>query len=353
MRNLFLILLLCQASLLKAQNDSNKKWHFSGYGEFYYSYDFAEPATHEKEHFIYNHKRHNEFNANLIFAKAQFNDNKIRANLSLMVGNYAQYNLSKEPTWAQFMNEANVGFKLSKNNRIWLDMGIMPSHIGFESAISADCWTLTRSILAENSPYYESGLKLSYYTQKEDLSISFLLLNGWQKIAKPNFIQRPSFGMQINYKANEMLTLNYSNFLGTDQPDSLNALRTFHNFYAQFEGKRKFGMIAGFDLGTDKCKPSDYGVWFAPVLIFRYTLSKKCTIAARGEYYEDKDQIIINTNTANGFRVSGLSANYDFRINQKIQWRIEGKVYNSKDKFFNGQTEHKNYSLTTNITVRF
>jgi hypothetical protein len=36
----------------------------------------------------------------------------------------------------------------------------MPSHIGFESVISADCWTLTRSLLAENSPYYETGMRL-------------------------------------------------------------------------------------------------------------------------------------------------------------------------------------------------
>ncbi|MBK8628485.1 MAG: outer membrane beta-barrel protein [Saprospiraceae bacterium] len=28
-----------------------------------------------------------------------------------------------------------------------MDAGIFPSHIGFESAISADNWTLTRSLL--------------------------------------------------------------------------------------------------------------------------------------------------------------------------------------------------------------
>jgi hypothetical protein len=82
-----------------------------------------------------------------------------------MIGNYAQYNLLTEPTWAQFIYEANVGFKISRKQNVWLDAGIMPSHIGFESAVSADCWTLTRSILAENSPYYETGVKISYTNQ--------------------------------------------------------------------------------------------------------------------------------------------------------------------------------------------
>jgi hypothetical protein len=338
---------------VSAQNDSSKKWTFSAYGELYYSYDFAQPSTHEKEDFIYNHKRHNEINANLILVKAQYNDNSTRANLALMAGNYAQYNLSKEPTWAQHINEANIGLKLSKKNNLWLDAGILPSHLGFESAISADCWTLTRSVLAENSPYYETGLRLQYINKNEKLNLSFLLLNGWQKIQKPNYFQTPSVGLQLNYKITDELMLNYSNFAGTDKADSLNALRTFHNFYAQYEGKRKFGFIAGFDIGTDKYNTHDYGIWFSPVLIARYTLNKKSSITLRGEYYNDKHQIIISTHTPQGFQVSGLSANYDYRLNSKIQWRIEGKIYDSKDKIFNQQKENQNFSLTTNVTVRF
>lgn len=62
----------------------------------------------------------------------------------------------------------------------------MPSHLGFESAVGIDCWNLTRSILAENSPYYETGIKLNYTNKKQDLYIAFHLLNGWQKIAITN-----------------------------------------------------------------------------------------------------------------------------------------------------------------------
>lgn len=77
-----------------SQSDSLKKWKFSGYGELYYSYDFSEPANHEKSNFIYNHKRHNELNANLLLAKANYSEEKIRANFGVMFGNYPQYNLS-------------------------------------------------------------------------------------------------------------------------------------------------------------------------------------------------------------------------------------------------------------------
>ena len=37
----------------------------SGYGEVYYSFDFARLANGERPDFLYNHKRHQEFNASV------------------------------------------------------------------------------------------------------------------------------------------------------------------------------------------------------------------------------------------------------------------------------------------------
>ncbi len=345
--SLFLLLIALKTF---SQNDTLKKLNFSAYGELYYSYDFSNPQNHEKSNFLYNHKRHNELNANLILLKANYLDKNYRANLGLMAGNYAQYNLSSEPTWAQFIYEANIGVKLSQKQNIWLDAGIMPSHIGFESAVSADCWTLTRSLLAENSPYYETGIKLSYTSKNEKLNLSVLYLNGWQKISKPNYIQKPSFGTQINYKLSKKLLLNYSTFFGADKPDSINAIRQFHNFYLQYEPTNKFGIIAGFDIGRDKFNPTTYGTWYSPVLIIKQSINEKTRIAIRGEYYSDPKQIIITTGTTNGFQTFGFSSNLDYDLNDKIKCRIEGKMFQSKDKIF--VNEINNYSITTNMTIK-
>jgi Putative beta-barrel porin-2, OmpL-like. bbp2 len=345
-----LLLLTFISKLVFAQTDTLKKIILSGYGELYYSYDFSKPPNHEKPDFIFNHKRHNEINTNLILFKAQYNEKDVRVNIGLMAGNYAQYNLSAEPTWAQFIYEANIGLRLSKKNNIWLDAGIMPSHIGFESAISADCWTLTRSLLAENSPYYETGLKLTYVNKSGKLLLSTMFLNGWQRIQKRNNIQKPSFGVQITYRPTEKITLNYSNFIGTDKPDSVNSLRHFHNIYLQFEPTNKFGIIAGFDLGGDKRNLSNYGIWYSPVIIIRQSITNKIRIALRTEYYNDPTQVIIATNTNNGFQTFGVSTNLDYDLNEKLKFRIEGKMYHSKDNIFSGN--NNNYTLTTNLAIR-
>jgi hypothetical protein len=344
-------LLVFVNKLLFAQTDSAKKLIFSGYAEFYYSYDFSKPQNHEKQNFLYNHKRHNELNANLIIAKANYTDKNTRGNLALMVGNYAQYNLSAEPPWAQLINEANVGVKLSKQKSIWLDVGILPSHIGFESAISADCYTLTRSLLAENSPYFETGAKLSYSNKNEKLNLAFLILNGWQRIQKPNYVQTPSFGMQVNYKLSENTVINYSNFIGTDKPDSVNALKTYHNFYCLLQTSKKVNIIAGIDIGSDKNTLNDYGIWFSSVLIIKYKVSDKTNVAFRSEYFDDEKQLVINTNTVNSFKTLALSSNVDYQINSKVQCRFEGKYYKSKDGIFSDGSNN-NLSLTTNLTIK-
>ncbi len=350
MRYQLVLTLLLSVIICHAQTDDQKSLVFSGYAELYYSYDFSNPANHEKPSYIYNFKRHNEINLNLAYAKATYNKDNLRGNLAMMFGNYAQYNLSAEPTWAKFIFEANVGLKLSKKQNLWLDAGIMPSHIGFESAVGADCWTLTRSILAENSPYFESGIKLAYTSNDEKLTAAFYLLNGWQRISKPDGIQNPSVGLQINYKPNSQLTLNYSNFIGSDKPDSLNAIRVFHNVFAIFEPNSKLGFTFGFDLGSDKYNSSDYGIWYSPVFIARYSINDKNKIAGRVEYYNDKNQIIINTNTVNGFQTFGASLNHDFYIKPNMIWRNEIKMYQSKDTIFNSQ--RNNLALTTSLSLK-
>lgn len=335
-----------------AQTDTTKKLTYAAYAELYYSYDFSNPSTNEKANFLYNHKRHNQLNANLLLVKANYLNNKYRANIGLMAGNYAQYNLNSEPIWAQFIYEANIGIKLSNKKNIWLDAGIMPSHIGFEGAISADCWSLTRSLLAENSPYYETGLKISYTSTNEKLFLSALLLNGWQRIRLQDYVQQPSFGLQATFKPSSKFTYNYSNFIGAAKPDSLKSFRHFHNCYFQFEPTKKFGIIAGFDIGFEKILSNKFSNWYAPVLIVRQRASKKTTIALRAEYYGDKNEIVIITGTKNGFQTFGVSSNFDFDINSNLKWRIEGKIYNSSDKIFTNDTSNKNYSLTTNLTIK-
>jgi hypothetical protein len=320
----------------------------------YYSYDFSNPDQHEKPDYNYNYKKHNQLNVNLAFVKASYQSKGYRYNMALMKGTYATYNLSAEPKWLRTIFEANIGIKLSHKNDLWIDAGVMPSHIGFESAIGADCFNLTRSILAENSPYYETGIKLNYANKNQTLQFAVLLLNGWQKIAFSNWSGTPSIGLQFNYKPNTALTLNYSNFIGNTGLDSLGDFRLFHNLFAIYEASKKVSFIVGFDIGTQKIKDEESEFWYSPIFISKLKLNSKNSVAGRLEYYSDPGQVVIPTGTANGYNTIGASVNYDFQMTSKLLWRAEYKTYKSKDAIFKyEQPSRMNKSATLALVFRF
>lgn len=291
------------------------------------------------------------------FIKAAYANDKVRANLGLMTGSYTLTNLAAESGVLKNILEANIGVKISKTKNIWVDGGIFASHIGFESAIGIDCWNLTRSILADNSPYYESGVKVSYISDHEKWFISGLILNGWQRIQRVYGNNTPAFGHQLTFKANSKLTLNSSSFIGSDTSDSIRQMRYFHNFYSQYQLNEKLGLIGGFDIGAQqKSKGSNkYNTWFSPVVIVRYSPVEKISIAARAEFYSDSHQVIISTGSANGFQTFGFSFNLDYHITDKMTWRVEGRGFTSKDPIFklNEKDSNQNYFVTTALAFSF
>lgn len=343
-----------------SQTDSTKNpLTISGYVETYYSYDLGNPLDHNRPGFVYSHNRHNEVNLNLGFIKAAYATDKVRANLALMTGTYANANLAAEPGVLKNIFESNAGVKISKKKNLWVDAGIFASHIGFESAIGKDCWNLTRSILADNSPYYESGVKVSYTSDNEKWFVSGLILNGWQRIQRVNGNNTPAFGHQLIFKPNSKVTLNSSSFIGSDMPDSTRQMRYFHNFYSQFLFNSKLGLIAGFDIGAQQTTKggSDYHVWYSPVLIARYAPTEKLAFAARAEYYSDENGLIISTGTPNGFQTFGYSVNMDVRVTENVLWRLEARTFNSqRDNIFldrNQIASRNNYFVGTSLSVSF
>ncbi|PXY43255.1 porin [Flavobacterium hydrophilum] len=345
-------------SNLHAQSASKSPFTFSGYVDTYYSYDFVKPENHTRPNFFYSYNKSNEVNLNLGMAKVNYSKENIRGNFALMAGTYAEYNMSAEQGLLKNVYEANVGVKISKNHNLWVDAGIMPSHIGFESAIGKDCQTLTRSILAENSPYYETGVKIGYTSESGEWYLAGMYLNGWQRIEKVEGNQTPAFGTQVTYKPSDRVTLNWSTYVGNEQPDIDKKWRYFNNFYGQFKVTEKTNITAGFDIGSQQSAKNSnkYDTWFSPVLILQYKPVDKIQLAVRGEYYSDEKGVIIATETPNGFKTYGFSANFDYLVTDTIMFRIEARNLSSKDEIFTNKDNlptDTNTFLTTSLAISF
>ena len=330
----------------------------SGYAETYYSADFNNPVGNTKPLFIFSFNKNNEASVNLAFIKGSYVTNRVRANLALAAGTYMNANYAAEPGLLGHFYEGNVGVKLSGENNLWLDVGVFPSHIGLESAVGKDNWTLTRSMGADNTPYFESGAKISHTSENEKWFVSALILNGWQHIKPVDGNTMPSFGTQITYKLSPGITLNSSTFLGSDKPDHTRQMRYFHNFYGIFKLNDELAATIGFDIGIEQRNrnSSIMNMWFNPAIILRYSPTAKAAVAARAEYYDDRHGVIIASGTPNGFKTWGFSANFDYNVTSNIVWRVEARTLGSKDNIFtmkDGKTTDSNTFITTSLAVNF
>ncbi len=357
MKKIFTVISVLAASVLQAQDTIHHSLTISGYAEAYYAYDLSKPADHNRPSFLYSHNRHNEFNLNLGFIKAAYQSDKVRTSIALATGTYMNANYAAEPGVLKNIYEANAGISISKKKNLWIDAGIFSSHIGFESAVSKDCPTLTRSIGAENSPYFESGAKLTYTSNNGKWILAGFLLNGWQRIKKVDGSSRISVGTQLQYKPSVSTTFNWSTFAGTDKPDSIRTMRYFNDLYLLLNPSKKIALTAGFDIGVEQRskKSNAFYSWLSPVLILKYAATDQWAFAARVENFSDKNGVIIATGTANGFQTTGFSFNIDYAPQSNALARIEFRSLHSRDAIFtrDAKAVQNNSVITASLAVSF
>ncbi len=322
----------------------------SGYIESYYTLDLNKPEDHKRPAFIYSHNRSNELSVNLAMIKAAYEGDRVRSNLAIAVGSYMNANYSAEEGVWKNVYEANVGYKLSANHNVWIDAGVLPSHIGGESAIGIDNISLTRSIAAENSPYFETGARLSYTTDDSKLYLAAVALNGWQRIQLPNTSTGPSFGHQIQYKPIESVVLNSSSYVGNEGKDSL---RFFHDLYVQVAVNSKMNILANWDYGVQK-QPliSETYKWWNAGIQANYALSSKVKINARLEYFNDKDGVVFGRFDDKGTTILGYSAGFDVDLYKGLIWRTEVRNLDASENIFaNNQAEYKGNTTTVSTAL--
>ncbi|NVJ86519.1 MAG: porin [Algoriphagus sp.] len=324
-RLLLVFLFLISFSAFSQEKKSGLQWDFSGFLDLYYGNDFDDQTEGSPRlPFLYNHTNQSRIGINLALVTVSVKSDFFRANLGLQQGSYMRDNYANEPQTLKWIHQANVGVAIDKEQKLWLDIGVLPSHIGFENAVSTENLTLSRSIIAENSPYFETGAQLSW--QKDaHWYFAFLYLNGWQRIRSIPGRNRPSFGTQATFTPNENTKLNWSTFLGTDQPLEAETMLYFTNFYGDFQLGNDWRLIAGVDGGRRTLAFDFDRNWWGMSTILQKRFSEKLAAAARFEYYNDPFQAIATSLIDQGIQTSGISLNGDWKLGKVATFRLEGR----------------------------
>lgn len=341
---------------------ANQPVRFSGFVEGYYAYDFNSPPNGDRA-FTTQPARDNEFNINLAFVEAILEREKTRGRFALQAGTSVQSNYSAEPTrgsvsggeLSRHIQEARIGYKVGTNT--WLDGGVFFAHVGSESFISRDNLTLTRSLVADYSPYYLSGVKLTH-SFNERLTGLLLVTNGWQNISENN--KDKTIGTGIEYAA-ETFSIAYNTLIGTEiSPplqgvDRRNTFRHFHNLILKSKNLGSLELIGQYDLGfQDRREAPGESSWAGATLMARYKLNDTQGVSARIEHYRDADQVVVVTGRDQGMSAFGGSIGFDQNLDTGFVWRTEIRHLNATSGVFpNGSNDRttSNTTATTSIAL--
>ncbi|HEX7980283.1 MAG TPA: outer membrane beta-barrel protein [Gemmatimonadaceae bacterium] len=355
-------------SVKATQPDTTVKITFGGFVDGYYAWDFDRPPTIDRSFaggapFMTQPARHNEFNVNLAFIDVKLEGPTVHGRLALQAGTSVQANYAGEatigqisgPSLARVMQEAYGGAKLAEG--LWVDGGIFFSHLGMESWISRDNPTYTRSLVAEYSPYYQSGVRL-VWTASSRWTAQLDVVNGWQNISENN--SGKGAGVRLDYTLATGATISYYNFFSDEAG---NRLRTFNGVGGKYAAG-SLVLLGEADVGTQSKSAADSGTatWWGFQATARVQVTSIVGISGRVERYSDPDQVLVVTGSFEGLPNPALQANggsigLDVAPQARALWRTELRgFWNNARVFWDGTepTRRKQDGfIVTSLAVTF
>lgn len=364
MKSSYLCLSLLFISGASFADESKLKVSWGGFVDTQYAFDFNNPPNGDRSYST-QPARSNEFNLNLGYLDVNVSAEKLRGRFALQAGTSVQSNYAGEPNkgsvsgpdLSRHVQEARLGYKISE--KTWVDAGIFFAHVGAESWISRDNLTLTRSLVADYSPYYLSGVKVTH-SASDALTFQLLLTNGWQNISENNTDKNLGTGIEYSW---EHLSLAYNTLIGNEVSPDLNGtprkgeFRHFHNFILRSRNSENFEWAAQFDIGFQQ-KPfsSKFSQWLGGSLMGRYKIGDGQNISLRLEHFNDPDQIVLVTNRPENFSALGGSLGFDQTLEYNLLWRTELRYLVADANVFPKNTSDfskENLTATTSLALSF
>lgn len=339
--------------------DSTPAVTVGGFIDAYYAWDSGRPRAIDRA-FTTQPARHNEFNINLAFLEVVLSQPRVRGRLAVQAGTSVQSNYAAEPRvgaisggeLARVIQEATVGVQLLP--RAWLDVGTYFSHIGLEGWVSRDNPTYTRSLIADYTPYYLSGARLTWQATPTVVA-QLHVVNGWQNMSETNADK--AVGTRLDWQARPTVMVGWRTFVGNEQPDSVaSRVRLLQQLVARWTPPgwdwslvMDAGRQGGGDQGTDR--------WWGGALIGRRAVASQTWLAARVEAFTDPARVLIATPDALPFRTRSASLGIDVQLERRAWWRTEVRGFRSTEPIWpsagSGAGAHRAGLLVSSLAVTF
>lgn len=358
MRRMFMAGLIvgsCSLSDMPLSAAQDSLLTINGNVDVMYSWSGNQPKNHQRL-FQTQPSRNDEVIVNHALLSLRYATDAYRVRVALQAGTFVEANyVGADAAWKN-VHELTAGARIADG--LWIDAGIMPSHIGYESMIARDNINVSRSLIADYTPYYEAAVKLTW-SPSSMIDASILLLNGWQQIVDVN--DDKAFGSQVVIRPTSALTMNWSTYVGNEPTPTGTGLRFHNDVWIQVQALDDL-LLA---LLADAClqsRPADttgtadstYGMWYL-ALQSRYSVSDAVRIGARVEWFDDPNTILIAPANATSFRTGGASLNVDVLPSAPVLLRGEVRWLGADNDVFPSSNGFRSSDVfvTASMSVAF
>jgi hypothetical protein len=187
---------------------------------------------------------------------------------------------------------ASLVYETGLGRGLRFEGGIFASPIGFESFASKDNWNYTRSWMAEYSPYYQTGINVSYpFTDRWSGRVD--IVNGWQIIGENN--DGKTFGAQIGYD-DERVSAVLHVLTGPELPGNDDDRRTLGDVVVTVRPAQAWSFGAAVDFANEAQASGAAASWWGAAAYARVEFAAARTaLALRLERFDDSDGAISGT----------------------------------------------------------
>jgi len=223
MRNIILTTLIALvASLSLSASETNIK--LNALMDGYYAIDnnkMSDPT--DIRPLALNNQLKDQFGINFAMLSASADSKNWYGKVTIATGDVAKSFFSNS------IYEAFAGYKFT--DKISLDAGIFPTHIGGEGFISNFNWLSSYSVLTFIGPFYHTGMRINY-NPTENIALSALIANS--NSTYPDNNKNKSYGLFAKYYKNSFF-VSYAGYYGNDVANTPPGGLTYmhHNIVAQ------------------------------------------------------------------------------------------------------------------------
>lgn len=269
------------------------------------------------------------------------------ARLDLQFGQATQTlqgNIANEPRPEIYRNvfQAYGTYVAPIGNGVTIDFGKWSSSIGIEGNYTKDQFNYSRSFWFDYLPFYHMGARVNYKVN-DLLSLNYWVTNGTQQTEAYNGYKDELFGFVLNPSKAVSWTMNY--YLGQEHPDVVfyvnggappgapalqgvpfepipnapNGRLNIFDSYANIQASPKLDFALESDWVIER-----YQTWSPPqetmggAAYVRRHLTDKFTLAARGEYLNDRNGLF--SGVPQSLKELTLTANYKFGDGFMMFW---------------------------------